>query len=151
MNEKHKEWFNLYVQIGDATLAYEQVYGPGEKNSIAVSASRLKARYADEIDKAVLDGYKQETPFAKKIIIDLAKDSKNEMVKLKAAQDILARAGHDAAHKVEHLTKEQTKEELEARLKAVLSGLDKDTVKELLGENPQIPPEYLNDNQESVH
>lgn len=134
MNEKHQQWLDLYVQIGDATLAYEQVYGPGEKNSIAVGASRLKARYAEEIDKLVLASYKQDTPIARNVINDLMLNSKNEMVKFKAAQDVLARAGHDAAHIVEHRNPEQTKEELEARLKAVLTGLNQEDLQQLLGD-----------------
>lgn len=138
MSPKEQEWLDLYMETGDAQEAVRQVFNCNNDNSIVSRASQLKAKHADEVDKRLRDSFKRNAVQAHKIINDLAKSSTNEQVRLKACQDILSRAGHDAAHRVEHVDKESTREELEARLKAVLSGLDKEMLVEILGEGNQV-------------
>jgi len=121
--ERQLTWLEDYLQTGDAIGAVSRVYPDVSEASRPARASQLKARFAEEIDKRIRDGYKLNAPIAAKIIMDLAKGANQESVKLKAAQDILSRAGHDSALVIEDKTDTRTYNELQAQLKDLIGQL----------------------------
>lgn len=127
MTKGEEIWLEHYLESGQAQdavkVAFPDCKTPG---SVVARASQLKTKLANEIDSRLMASYKKDAPQAVRIVKDLMCNAAQEAVKLKAAQDWLSRAGHDAAFKVEHSQKEETHEELQARLKSALAELTQD-------------------------
>lgn len=133
MNDKHKEWLEVYIESGDARKATTTVYTEVQGNSIATKTSYLKSTLAQEIDNHAREQYKKETPLMLNVIKEIALNCEQPAVKLKAADTWLSRAGHDAALVVE--TKNATQEELLQRLKIAATGIDPILLEQVLGKS----------------
>ena len=141
MTEGEKVWFELYLEHGDGQKAVAVAFPDCGETSRPSRSSQLKTKFADEIDTALMASYKKDSPLAVKIIRDLMQNATQEAVKLKACQDWLSRAGHDAAFKVEHSEKPASHEELKQRLLSAMSELEPDEIKpivQLLAKNGQV-------------
>lgn len=126
MTKGEEIWLEDYLEHGDGQKAVALAFPECSEASRPSRSSHLKTKLANEIDQRLLAGYRKDAPQAVRIIKDLMQNAMQEAVKLKAAQDWLSRAGHDAAFKVEHSQKEETHEELQARLKSALAELTQD-------------------------
>ena len=142
MTEKEQKWLEYYLESGQAQDAVKYAFPDCKtSSSIVTRASQLKTKLANEIDSRLMSGYKMGAPQAVRIIRDLMTSATQEAVKLKAAQDWLSRAGHDAAFKVEHSEKPASHEELKQRLLSAMSELEPDEIKpivQLLAKNGQV-------------
>lgn len=142
MTKGEEIWLEQYLETGQAKeavkVAFPDCVTPG---SITARASQLKTKLAIEIDSRLMAAYKKDAPQAVRIVRDLMNNAQQEAVKLKAAQDWLSRAGHDAAFKVEHTEKPMTHEELKQRFVSAMSELEPDEIKpivQLLAKNGQV-------------
>ena len=136
-SENELKWLDLYLETGDAQGAARQIFDCSEKN-IPAKASHLKTKLEDEIDQRLAKVIKRNAIAAQWIISDLMKNAKQESTKLKAAQDILSRAGYDSTMKFENVTKEETYPELINRLQAAFTGLDQNVLSEILGNTEDL-------------
>lgn len=136
-SENELKWLDLYLETGDAKGAVRQIFDCSEKN-VPAKASGLKAKLEDEIDQRFVKVIKKDSIKAFRIISSLMTTAKMESVKLKAAQDILSRAGYDSASKFENVSKEETYPELMNRLTAAFSGLDQSVLTEILGNTEDL-------------
>ena len=128
-------WLDEYLETGDAIKAVEHHFPDAAESSRAVRASQLKTRHAERIDSRLREAYKKDAPQMVKISKDLAVNAKQDAVKLKAAQDWLSRAGHDAALVIEE--KPMDYETLKENLKIAMQGFEAELLKEF------ITPEVL--------
>lgn len=98
-NERLDKFIDLYLEYdGDAQQAWVDAgYSEGTKRKAMTKVrdnwKMVEARIVAKIGSHV--------PFALGVVYDLAKNAKGESVKLKAAQDLLGRAGFDQASKIE--------------------------------------------------
>ena len=142
MTEKEEIWLEQYLETGQAKEAVKVAFPDCKtEGSITARASQLKTKLANEIDSRLMASYKKDAPQAVRIVRDLMNNAQQEAVKLKAAQDWLSRAGHDAAFKVEHSEKPASHEELKQRLLSAMSELEPDEIKpivQLLAKNGQV-------------
>ena len=136
-SERELQWLDLYLETGDAKQAVRDVFDCSEKN-VACTASRLKAKLEDEIDQRFGKIIKKDSIKAFRIISNLMNNASQESIKLKAAQDVLSRAGYDSAQKFENVSKEETYPELINRLQAAFTGLDSDILGEILSNSEDI-------------
>lgn len=136
-SENELKWLDLYLETGDAKQAIRDVFDCSEKN-VSAQASRLKAKLEDEIDQRFAKIIKKDSIKAFRIISGLMSTASQESIKLKAAQDILSRAGYDSVQRFENVTKEETYDELMIRLQASFQGLDAGLLGEILGNTEEL-------------
>lgn len=136
MNDAQKLWFDTFLETGDDKRAVEVAYPNVAEVNRASKAGHLRTRFAAEIDKASREQYAQFAPLMLKTIKDLAINSQQDAVKLKAADTWLSRAGHDAALVIKDETP-KSYDELLRNVQIALTGFDEDTISKLL------PPELI--------
>lgn len=125
---KELEWLDLYLETGKATESAKVVF-PNHQDSVRRGA-QLKIILRDEIVKRTQQAYLGDVPMAKNNIKELANHATQEAVRLKANQDILSRAGLDAAFKVE--TKEAgSYEDLLKAAREAVKDMDPELTKQL--------------------
>lgn len=146
-SENELKWLDLYLETGDAKQSVRQIFNCSEKN-VAAKASGLKAKLEDEIDQRFAKIIKKDSIKAFRIISSLMTTASQESVKLKAAQDVLSRAGYDSVQRFENVSKEETYPELMNRLQAAFTGLDGQVLAEILGNTQDLKEiQYLALNQ----
>ena len=126
MNKAQAEWLEYFLESGDDIRAVEIAYPDVAKVNRSSKASKLRARFAEEIDQASRKLYGQLAPKMMNVIKKLALDDTGAVrpsEKLKAADTWLSRAGHDAAQVVE-VKETATHEQLLQRLKIATQGID---------------------------
>lgn len=139
-------WLEEYLATGNAKEAVRRFYPDVAEKNVAVKASHLKTRYQEEIDKRLREGYKKDAPEAVRIIKNLMTEGKQEAVKLKAAQDWLSRAGHDAALVIEDKSPKSYAELLEVARTAFAS-IEPDVLAQMLGKDQAMIQMLLSDNE----
>lgn len=77
---------------------------------------QYRFRYRVQIEKAVTERIELEQPGALDVIVKLAKDSENDQVRLKAAQDILNRGNHLIGQRADQAKPEQSTADLIAEM-----------------------------------
>lgn len=150
MNSAQKLWFDTFIRTGDDIRAVEVAYPSVAKANRSSKAGYLKSKFAQEIDKASRKLYVQEAPKMMSVIKDLALNSEQPAVKLKAADTWLSRAGHDAAQVVE-VKDTQTHEQLLERLKIATQGIDPSLLAAVLPNELKRQLEASNGKEETKH
>ena len=130
-SENEQIWLDRYLKTGDAIQAVKDTFPDCSEASAPSRASQLKAKLEHEIDQAFSRVMKRDSIKAFKIISDLMSGAKQESIKLKAAMDVLNRAGYNEIHRFEDMSKPQTYEELQTQLNGLINGLDDDTHKQI--------------------
>jgi hypothetical protein len=131
MNENRKKWLEAYIESGDAVKAVEMAYPEVSVKNRSSKASHLKSELAQEIDNHGRENYKKEVPLMMNVIKELALNSEQDAVKLKAANSWLSRAGHDAALVIKDETP-KSYDELLRNVQIALTGFDEDTINQLI-------------------
>lgn len=129
-SERELQWLEDYLDHGDAKKAVEDNFNCQPK-SVASKASQLKKRFAEEIHKRVQESFSMHSMEMRNVIKDLALNSDQDSVKLKAAQDWLDRGGFKPVEQYEDLGKEATEAELMERLKLLVQGFDPQVLEEI--------------------
>lgn len=136
-SEKELQWLEDYLDHGDAKKAVEENFNCQPK-SVSSKASQLKKRFAEEIHKRVQDSFSMHSMEMRNVIKDLALNSEQDSVKLKAAQDWLDRGGFKPVDKFEEVGKEANEQELKERLTIALKGMDPNLLDEIFGNTEDI-------------
>ena len=136
-SENELKWLDLYLETGDDKGSVRQIFECSEKN-VAAKASTLKAKLSEEIDQRFAKVIKKDSIKAFRIISGLMTTATNDMTKLRAAQDVLSRAGYDSITRYENVSKEQSYDELLVNLQASFGSLDSDLLGEILGNTEDI-------------
>lgn len=119
--QRQIDFCNQYIITGNAKKA---ALAAGYSASDPEKAGwRLKTRFQEYIQQAVKDNIGKMVPGALEIVNYLAINAESEQVRLKAAQDILDRAGYKPTNKTEQTVvsvEEKSTEELEAELASLI-------------------------------
>jgi phage terminase small subunit len=118
--EQRLKFLEEYVQCGDPKKAWVQAGYAESSTNMALTTIRANWRIVEKLIRTRIGSH---VPFALSGIIELAQNAKQESVRLKALQDILFRAGYDAAMKIEHSEKsaqEMNHSEIENELQRLL-------------------------------
>ena len=110
-----------YIRTGDAKAAWVSVGNLPTTAHMAMSKIRDNWDIVEEMIRLRIGTH---VPFALNGIVDLAMNAKQEAVRLKALQDILFRAGYDAALKIETKevdAKDMSNTQLDAELTRLLA------------------------------
>ena len=116
-NQKLDKFIDLYIEYeGDNNRAW--VDAGFAESSQSHSMSKLRKHW-DEVQKRIVQRMGAHVPKALAMVVHLMENAKNDSVRLKAAQDLLGRAGYDQASrieltdkKVEELSKDELRDEL---------------------------------------
>ena len=124
-NERLNKFIDLYIDYdGDNTRAWVDA-GYAESGK---SGSMAKLRqHGDVVERRIVERIGSHVPKALAVVMDLMENASQASVRLKAAQDILGRAGYDQASKIEFTEKKAedlTGEELKSELKELLARAD---------------------------
>lgn len=121
MSEERVNFLNLYVEYGgDAKRAWTEA---GFSPTTVKRAMVVVREEWDTVQRLMHMRIGTHVPMALEGIVQIAKHGKQESVRLKALQDILARAGYDKAQEVvitDKPTDELDNKELEAELLRLL-------------------------------
>lgn len=121
--KRHREFIKLYVRSGNAEEAYEQAGYKPNKPAAYKLRKDLQTYIASELKKYVSGT--ELAIVALSIVGDLAKNSKNEMVRFNAAKELLSRAMPDDPKEVHHVHSkaELTDEQLMGRIEQLRNKL----------------------------
>ena len=118
---KRKLFVERMIEHGDHIKAAEEAGYESENNlKFRGEACRLKRQLHDVIQAGMRERFTSSAPKAAHMIESLMNSSESEGVRLKAAQDILDRAGYQPTTRVEDVTEKKTVKELEAELISVV-------------------------------
>lgn len=96
--EKFITFLEYYVESGDHKQAWlDAGYSP---SNIATAMGKIRDNWR-LVEKLIRNRIGSHVPFALNGVVELAMNAKQESVRLKALQDILFRAGYDAALQIE--------------------------------------------------
>ena len=126
-SEKRRIFVERMIEHGDHIKAAKEAgYEKEDPQKFAVEANRLKRQLHDLILRGMKERFSSSAPKAAHVIETLMNSGESEAVRLKAAQDLLDRAGYkpvDKAHittRVEEVTEKKSVKELEAELISVV-------------------------------
>tara|TARA_R100000664_G_scaffold21989_1_gene31393 strand:+ start:1887 stop:2360 length:474 start_codon:yes stop_codon:yes gene_type:complete len=120
-SEKRKIFVERMIEHGDHIKAAKEAgYEKDDPQKFAVEANRLKRQLHDLILKGMKERFSSSAPKAAHVIETLMNSGESEAVRLKAAQDLLDRAGYQPTTRVEEVTEKKSVKELEAELIAVV-------------------------------
>ena len=118
--ERQVSFCEHYIRTGNALQSAKAAgYGTSDE-SAKRRGTELSKRYKEYIDSEIRQNLGSLVPIALKIVAELAEHGESETVRLKAAQDIMDRAGYKPTAKVEQKmvsVEERSTEELEEELK----------------------------------
>lgn len=113
-SDNELKWLNMVVAGTDHKEATIECFDVKTPASITSKTSQLKAKFADEVNAALMKEMKQLAPTAFRTIMQLAQTAEQEAVKAKCAMDILDRTGYKPSLQVEDVTKREPQSEAEA-------------------------------------
>ena len=120
-SEKRRIFVERMIEHGDHIKAAKEAgYEKEDPQKFAVEANRLKRQLHDLILKGMKERFSSSAPKAAHVIETLMNSGESEAVRLKAAQDLLDRAGYQPTTRVEEVTEKKSVKELEAKLIAVV-------------------------------
>ena len=120
-SEKRKIFVERMIEHGDHIKAAKEAgYEKEDPQKFAVEANRLKRQLHDLILKGMKERFSSSAPKAAHVIETLMNSGESEAVRLKAAQDLLDRAGYQPTTRVEEVTEKKSVKELEAELISVV-------------------------------
>ena len=120
-SEKRKIFVERMIEHGDHIKAAKEAgYEKEDPQKFAVEANRLKRQLHDLIIKGMKERFSSSAPKAAHVIETLMNSGESEAVRLKAAQDLLDRAGYQPTTRVEEVTEKKSVKELEAELISVV-------------------------------
>jgi len=120
-SEKRKIFVERMIEHGDHIKAAKEAgYEKDDPQKFAVEANRLKRQLHDLILKGMKERFSSSAPKAAHVIETLMNSGESEAVRLKAAQDLLDRAGYQPTTRVEEVTEKKSVKELEAELISVV-------------------------------
>ena len=120
-SEKRRIFVERMIEHGDHIKAAKEAgYEKEDSQKFAVEANRLKRQLHDLILKGMKERFSSSAPKAAHVIETLMNSGESEAVRLKAAQDLLDRAGYQPTTRVEEVTEKKSVKELEAELIAVV-------------------------------
>ena len=120
-SEKRRIFVERMIEHGDHIKAAKEAgYEKEDPQKFAVEANRLKRQLHDLILKGMKERFSSSAPKAAHVIETLMNSGESEAVRLKAAQDLLDRAGYQPTTRVEEVTEKKSVKELEAELIAVV-------------------------------
>ena len=120
-SEKRRIFVERMIEHGDHIKAAKEAgYENDDPQKFAVEANRLKRQLHDLILKGMKERFSSSAPKAAHVIETLMNSGESEAVRLKAAQDLLDRAGYQPTTRVEEVTEKKSVKELEAELIAVV-------------------------------
>lgn len=134
-SEAELKWLAMVAETGDHKEATRQCYPNASEASIPSRTSQLKAKFRQEIDELVKQSYRDDAPLMRNNLKAIALYGEQESNKLKATIKWLSNAGHDAPAETRDLTEKPTQTELKERLRMVLSGINKETLREILADD----------------
>ena len=118
--DKQKDFVANFILHGNAAKAARDA-GYGNMNDAAKRRGHeLKLRYKDYIAQQIANNISGYAPAALAMIADIATNGESEAIRLKAAIDLMDRAGYKPTTKTEQKTiavEERSTEELEEELK----------------------------------
>tara|TARA_R110002020_G_scaffold287099_1_gene502598 strand:- start:39673 stop:40104 length:432 start_codon:yes stop_codon:yes gene_type:complete len=98
-NERLDKFIDLYIDYdGDNVQAWKDA-GYSESNTNA-SMAKLRQHW-DVVQARIVEKMGRQVPQALAVVVDLMMNARNDSIRLKAAQDLLGRAGYDQASKIE--------------------------------------------------
>ena len=118
--EKQKDFVTNFILHGNAAKAARDAGYGNINDSAKRRGHELKLRYKDYIAHQVANNISGYAPAALAMIADIAKNGESEAIRLKAAIDLMDRAGYKPTTKTEQKTiavEERSTEELEEELK----------------------------------
>ena len=120
-SEKRRIFVERMIEHGDHIKAAKEAgYEKDDPQKFAVEANRLKRQLHDLILKGMKERFSSSAPKAAHVIETLMNSGESEAVRLKAAQDLLDRAGYQPTTRVEEVTEKKSVKELEAELISVV-------------------------------
>ena len=120
-SEKRRIFVERMIEHGDHIKAAKEAgYEKDDPQKFAVEANRLKRQLHDLLLKGMKERFSSSAPKAAHVIETLMNSGESEAVRLKAAQDLLDRAGYQPTTRVEEVTEKKSVKELEAELIAVV-------------------------------
>ena len=120
-SEKRRIFVERMIEHGDHIKAAKEAgYEKDDPQKFAVEANRLKRQLHDLILKGMKERVSSSAPKAAHVIETLMNSGESEAGRLKAAQDLLDRAGYQPTTRVEEVTEKKSVKELEAELIAVV-------------------------------
>ena len=120
-SEKRRIFVERMIEHGDHIKAAKEAgYEKEDPQKFAVEANRLKRQLHDLILKGMKERFSSSAPKAAHVIETLMNSGESEAVRLKAAQDLLDRAGYQPTTRVEEVTEKKSVKELEAELISVV-------------------------------
>ena len=118
--EKQKDFVANFILHGNAAKAARDAGYGNVNDSAKRRGHELKLRYKDYIAQQIANNISGYAPAALAMIADIAKNGESEAIRLKAAIDLMDRAGYKPTTKTEQKTiavEERSTEELEEELK----------------------------------
>lgn len=109
-----------FILHGNASKAARDAGYGGTVNSAKRRGHELKLRYKDYIAQQIANNISGYAPAALEMIAEIARNGESEAIRLKAAIDLMDRAGFKPTTKTEQKTiavEERSTEELEEELK----------------------------------
>lgn len=101
MSERKQKFVALYAESGDQRQAYlDAGYNPGPR-TLAANSRALMKELKPYIEEAIHERIGGHAPMALKHLSHLMTTAKSEQVQLKAAMNILDRAGYQETQKIE--------------------------------------------------
>ena len=123
MSEERLNYLNLYVEYGGDNKKAWIDAGLSE-TTIGRSMAIVREEW-DTVQQLIRMRIDQHVPMALEGIVELAKNAKQDSVRLKALQDLLSRAGYDQAKEFivsDRPAEDMDKAELEAEILTLLKG-----------------------------
>jgi len=117
MSDMEAAWFEKYMEHGDATRAAREAGYSDKGQNACVKGSQLKKKFQKKIEENLQKLIKNDAVFARRIVLQVAATSKNDMARLNAAKDILDRSGYKAVEKKEISISDKTEEEIDQALR----------------------------------
>jgi hypothetical protein len=121
-NERLSKFIDLYIEYdGNHQLAWTDA---GYSESTRNKAMHTLRKHWDIVQKRIVEKIGTQVPKALAMVVHLMENGKNESIRLKAAQDILGRAGYDQASKIELTDKKAedlTRDELTKELQELMN------------------------------
>ena len=118
--EKQKDFVANFILHGNAAKAARDAGYGNINDSAKRRGHELKLRYKDYIAQQIANNISGYAPAALAMIAEIAKNGESEAIRLKAAIDLMDRAGYKPTTKTEQKTiavEERSTEELEEELK----------------------------------
>jgi len=118
--DKQKDFVANFILHGNAAKAARDAGYGNVNDSAKRRGHELKLRYKDYIAQQIANNISGYAPAALAMIADIATNGESEAIRLKAAIDLMDRAGYKPTTKTEQKTiavEERSTEELEEELK----------------------------------